>query len=55
MYVVKFGGSSVGSAERMKIVASIINNDKPKLVVVSAIMGTVYISLSFFFILLIFF
>ncbi|PRY06806.1 aspartate kinase [Pontibacter ummariensis] len=40
MKVLKFGGTSVGSAERMKAVASLINNDEPKIVVLSAMSGT---------------
>lgn len=41
MIVYKFGGTSVGSAERMKKVASIIIHDKrPKVVVLSAVSGT---------------
>jgi aspartate kinase len=40
MKVLKFGGTSVGSAERIKEVANIINNAEPKLVVLSAMSGT---------------
>lgn len=40
MKVLKFGGTSVGSAERMKEVARLILNDEPKIVVLSAIAGT---------------
>ena len=41
MIVMKFGGTSVGSAKRMKHVASLINDtDKPVIVVLSAMSGT---------------
>lgn len=40
MKVLKFGGTSVGSAERMKGVADIVVNDEPKIVVLSAMSGT---------------
>ncbi|HSP86885.1 MAG TPA: aspartate kinase [Ignavibacteriaceae bacterium] len=40
MKVLKFGGTSVGSAERMKAVAELILNDEPKIVVLSAMSGT---------------
>lgn len=40
MKVLKFGGTSVGSAERMKEVAGLINNGEPKIVVLSAMSGT---------------
>jgi len=40
MKVLKFGGTSVGSAERMKAVAGLINNDEPKIIVLSALSGT---------------
>ena len=40
MIVLKFGGTSVGSAERIKKVATLICNDQPKLVVLSAMSGT---------------
>lgn len=40
MKVLKFGGTSVGSAERMKEVAELINNSEPKIVVLSAMSGT---------------
>ncbi len=40
MYVFKFGGTSVGSAERMKEVAELVSNDKKKIVVLSAMSGT---------------
>ena len=41
MIVMKFGGTSVGSPERMKHVASLITNSgKPVFVVLSAMSGT---------------
>lgn len=40
MKILKFGGTSVGSAERMKAVASLIHNGEPKIVVLSAMSGT---------------
>lgn len=40
MKVLKFGGKSVGSAQRMKNVASLIGNGEPKIVVLSAMAGT---------------
>jgi aspartate kinase len=40
MKVLKFGGTSVGSAERMKEVATLINSDEKQLVVISAMSGT---------------
>ncbi|OGU77804.1 MAG: aspartate kinase [Ignavibacteria bacterium RBG_16_34_14] len=40
MKVLKFGGTSVGSAERMKAVAKLVFNDEPKIVVLSAMSGT---------------
>ncbi len=40
MKVMKFGGTSVGSAQRMKHVASLINDGNKKLVVLSAMSGT---------------
>ncbi len=40
MEVLKFGGTSVGSAERMKSVAGLINNPGKKIVVLSAMSGT---------------
>lgn len=39
MKVMKFGGTSVGSAERMKHVASLIQNGEKKIVVLSAMSG----------------
>ncbi|MBN8703394.1 MAG: aspartate kinase [Bacteroidetes bacterium] len=38
--VLKFGGTSVGSTERMKSVANLINDAQPKIVVLSAMSGT---------------
>lgn len=40
MKVLKFGGTSVGSAERMKEVAALVNSNDPKIVVLSAMSGT---------------
>ena len=40
MKVMKFGGTSVGSAQRMKSVASLINDGEEKIVVLSAMSGT---------------
>ena len=40
MKVLKFGGTSVGSAQRMKQVAALINDGSPKIVVLSAMSGT---------------
>ncbi|MEJ8802190.1 aspartate kinase [Pontibacter sp. H249] len=40
MKILKFGGTSVGSAERMRAVASLIQSDEPKIVVLSAMSGT---------------
>ena len=40
MIVTKFGGTSVGSTERMKSVAALINDEQPKIVVLSAMSGT---------------
>lgn len=40
MYVLKFGGTSVGSVERMKALKQLIVNDTPKIVVLSAMSGT---------------
>jgi aspartate kinase len=40
MKVLKFGGTSVGSAERMKEVARLINNEEKQIVVLSAMAGT---------------
>ncbi|MCG3164261.1 MAG: Lysine-sensitive aspartokinase 3 [Bacteroidia bacterium] len=40
MLVLKFGGTSVGSPERMNSVAKIIKSDKPRIVVLSAVSGT---------------
>jgi aspartate kinase len=40
MRVLKFGGTSVGSAERMHALVHLINDDVPKIVVLSAMSGT---------------
>lgn len=40
MKVLKFGGTSVGSAQQMKEVAKLINNGEKKIVVLSAMAGT---------------
>ncbi|MDP4292354.1 MAG: aspartate kinase, partial [Bacteroidota bacterium] len=40
MIIYKFGGTSVGNADRMKQVASIIKDDKQKIIVLSAVGGT---------------
>lgn len=40
MLIQKFGGTSVGSAERFKNVASLISDNTPKIVVLSAMSGT---------------
>ncbi len=40
MKVLKFGGTSVGTAERMKALVPLINNNQPKIVVLSAMSGT---------------
>src|SRR3954463_6218870 len=40
MKVLKFGGTSVGSAERMHALAKLINDGAPKIVVLSAMSGT---------------
>lgn len=40
MLVLKFGGTSVGSPERMKALVKLINDDAPKIVVLSAMSGT---------------
>ncbi len=40
MKVLKFGGTSIGDAGRMKDVASLINNEEEKIVVLSAMSGT---------------
>lgn len=40
MKVLKFGGTSVGSAARMKAVADLIHDGEPKIVVLSAMSGT---------------
>ncbi len=40
MKVLKFGGTSIGSAERIKNVARLINNGEQKIVIFSALSGT---------------
>lgn len=40
MKVLKFGGTSVGSAERMKQVGKLVTDGSPKVVVLSAVSGT---------------
>ncbi|HED07089.1 MAG TPA: aspartate kinase [Ignavibacteria bacterium] len=40
MKVLKFGGTSIGTADRMKNVASLINNGEEKIVILSAMSGT---------------
>ncbi len=40
MKILKFGGTSVGSAERMKNLVALIHNNEPKIVVLSAMSGT---------------
>lgn len=40
MKVLKFGGTSVGSAENIKKVAQIVEDEKPRFVVLSAVSGT---------------
>lgn len=40
MKILKFGGTSVGSAERMKSLVALINSNEPKIVVLSAMSGT---------------
>ena len=40
MKILKFGGTSVGSAERMHALAKLINDNSPKIVVLSAMSGT---------------
>ena len=40
MRVLKFGGTSVGSADRMREVANLINDGHSKIVVLSAMSGT---------------
>jgi len=40
MRILKFGGTSVGSAERMHALVSLINDSTPKIVVLSAMSGT---------------
>ena len=40
MKILKFGGTSVGKPERMKMVATLIKSDSPTIVVLSALSGT---------------
>ena len=40
MYILKFGGTSVGSAERMKALVNLISSPEEKIVVLSAMSGT---------------
>lgn len=40
MKILKFGGTSVGNAERIKSVAELIHDGLPKVVVLSAMSGT---------------
>lgn len=40
MYILKFGGTSVGSAERIKALVNLVNNGTKKIVVLSAMSGT---------------
>lgn len=40
MRVLKFGGTSVGSAERMHALVNLVNDNTPKIVVLSAMSGT---------------
>ena len=40
MKILKFGGTSIGTANKIKNVASLINNDEEKIVVLSAMSGT---------------
>jgi aspartate kinase len=40
MLVLKFGGTSVGSAKRIKNLAELTKNEKPKIIVLSAMSGT---------------
>ena len=47
MEVVKFGGTSVGTAERMRAVAELINDGQQKLVVLSAMSGTTNLLVDF--------
>jgi aspartate kinase len=40
MNVLKFGGTSIATAERFKAVAKLVSNDEKKIVVLSAMSGT---------------
>ena len=42
MKVLKFGGTSVGSADRIRAVAELINNGESQIVVLSAMSGTAH-------------
>ncbi len=46
MKILKFGGTSVGKPERMKSVATLIQSDEPKIVVLSALSGTTNVLVS---------
>lgn len=46
MKILKFGGTSVGKPERMKSVATLIKDDEPKIVVLSALSGTTNVLVS---------
>ena len=47
MKVLKFGGTSVGSADRIRAVAGLIDNGEPQIVVLSAMSGTTNTSVSY--------
>ena len=40
MKVMKFGGTSVGTPQRIRNVVGLINDNEPKIVVLSALSGT---------------
>lgn len=40
MIIQKFGGTSVGSADRMKALVNLVNSNEPKIIVLSAMSGT---------------
>ncbi len=48
MKVLKFGGTSLGSAQRMKNIAKIVNQQEKVIVVLSAVSGTTDTLLSIF-------
>ena len=48
MKVLKFGGISVGSAQRMKEVAKLITDGERKIVVLSAMSGTCLLYTSYY-------